>query len=302
MPQQPASSISTRAAGMRPRASAVAPGRASALRVAVRMDDHGGLERVQPRRLPAVERLLEQQHVAGDRARVVVAGQELHELVAQRQDARRLEADDRHAAGRERQQPADVLDRQLPRLVEHAGRDVGAAAADVRRDRRVGAGGVEVVERGEADVGLEPLRERVDEQRDVDAARAVAALGQRRGTCASRAAAAGGSGGSRAGGAAARRAASGASRFAMRGACGRAARGSRAARRTRGRGGRRRARRGCASRCCALIQAMSTPAGHSVRQALQPMQVVERLAEAGVVERDRAGQRLPQQVGAAARR
>ena len=40
------------------------------------------------------------------------------------------------------------------------------------------AGGVQVVERREADVGLQPLREGVDEQRDVDAARPVAPVGQ----------------------------------------------------------------------------------------------------------------------------
>ena len=98
----------------------------------------------------------------------LVAEAERERLVAQRQQARRLEADDGDAGGGERQQRIDQLAAAPSRPIDHAAGEKGPAAAMmaaalVERVQRV-AGGVQHARRGERVLALEDAVEGVDEE------------------------------------------------------------------------------------------------------------------------------------------
>ncbi len=110
--------------------------RAECFLVAMRMHEqplgHGPQWRREAARLRlARDELFEQQRLPRDRFGLLTEAH--HErLVAQRQQARRLEADDRHAGLGERQQRVDQRLGPVLRRGDHAARQVGAPAAVVR--------------------------------------------------------------------------------------------------------------------------------------------------------------------------
>ena len=134
-------------------------------------------QRVQLQREPpgirlAREELLEKERVRAEFHRFV-AREHRAELVAQRQQARGFEPDDRYAARGVRRQRIEQPARLVARLVHHTDRKEGAAAAErparVRRTRDVNAitRGLEHAQRGDRVLRLEVVVERVGEQDDV---------------------------------------------------------------------------------------------------------------------------------------
>ena len=118
--------------------------------------------------LLAQQELLEQEALAGHRARLVAAEQ-IDRLVAEREQARRLEPDDRHAASRIRQQPVDVPARVLASFRQHALRDHRTAAALLVDQLHAIAGGLEQLHRRAADLRTVVVDERVVEEHHVTA-------------------------------------------------------------------------------------------------------------------------------------
>src|SRR3989454_2063660 len=99
-----------------------------AVTVKQRLPTSGAERERQPARPLTQEKLLKQNRLPGDGARVVRA-HEVHRLVAQRQKARGLEPDDRDAPPRVWRQTPHVPGGVLPRLGEHPLGDERSATA-----------------------------------------------------------------------------------------------------------------------------------------------------------------------------
>src|SRR5947207_150121 len=112
--------------------------------------------------------VLEEQALLAHDARVVGA-QQVHPLVAQREQARGLEAHDGDAAPRVGDQPRHVPGRVLARLVEHALGDQRPAAALAIDEHDAIAGGLQHLDGGLADRGGVVRHERVVEEHDLAA-------------------------------------------------------------------------------------------------------------------------------------
>ena len=124
------------------------------------------------RRRFARQEFLEQQRVGRQRARVVAPDQR-GQLVAETENAARLEPDDRHAAREQRRQRRDAAFRLAARLLDQTDREEGAPAAErtaaaVRglRQMHAVAGGGEHAERGLDVLRLEIAVEGVGEEHD----------------------------------------------------------------------------------------------------------------------------------------
>ena len=157
--------------------------RAERFLMAVPVHDGAPLERPQRRRPPAgielaVDELFEQKRVRRHGARRG-GGDERQKLVAQREQARRLQADDRDSALRVRRERVDRALRFRARIVEQSGAEECSSAA--QRPAAVGcageghvvAGRHEDVVGGARDAGFEPAVEGVDEQHHLAVPRAA---------------------------------------------------------------------------------------------------------------------------------
>ena len=135
--------------------------------------------------LLAHQEFLEQEGVVGDRLRLL-AQPHGEKLVAQGEQARRLEADDRHALGDERRSAREQPLGLVARLVDLAGREIGAPTAQrPRADGRPGdgdpmAGRLEHAPRGMQDLGLEIVGEGVGEDHHRGVARIDVGGGEER--------------------------------------------------------------------------------------------------------------------------
>ena len=100
-----------------------------------------GFEREVERACPRLPRqeFLEQQRVRGQEPRVV-AFDERGELIAETQQAARLEADDRHSTRGERRERGDAALRLAARLIDEADGEEGASAAERPRPPSGGFG------------------------------------------------------------------------------------------------------------------------------------------------------------------
>ena len=114
------------------------------------------------------EQLLGEPHAFGDGPRRLGA-RELDVLLAQRHQAGRLEADDRDATLRERQQPLLQVERALPRIVEQPLRHRRATAAALAHQVHAIARELEQLDARASDADLGEARERVGEHDDVPA-------------------------------------------------------------------------------------------------------------------------------------
>ncbi len=131
----------------------------------------------------AREELLDQQRALGQRLRGGAQSQH-QELVTQRIEARRLEADDRRAPFDVRRERSDHAARLAFRLVDEAGGEVGPAATKRPhsvgivgkrpRDRDAIARPLQHGERGKRVLRLEVIGEGVNEQHDVNGLGALA--------------------------------------------------------------------------------------------------------------------------------
>src|SRR5262249_39051388 len=130
--------------------------------VAVRLDDRPTL---QARRLPpggADEELGEVERLLSEPARVVVVGEEAPELVAERRYAARLEADDGRAGADVVAERVEDLPQVALREAEHAVVvERPPAAEKLLRHRDRVARGLERLDRGARDLGVELVVERV---------------------------------------------------------------------------------------------------------------------------------------------
>ena len=97
------------------------------------------------------EQLLDQPGLLRDGLRARVVREQLQVLLAQRQQARRLAADDRHAALGVRREPPAIASRHAARLVEQALGDARAPAAAGALQPHAVAGGLEQLDRRAAD-------------------------------------------------------------------------------------------------------------------------------------------------------
>ena len=143
------------------------------------------------------EQLLDQPRLVRDDLRARVVGQQGQVLLAQRQQARRLAADDRHAALGLGREPLDHRLRHPARLVEQALGDARAPAAAGALEPHAPAGGLQQLDRRAPDRGLGEGRERVGEEDDVAARarrRRATACGPSARASGGRSAAAGGGG------------------------------------------------------------------------------------------------------------
>ena len=115
------------------------------------------------------DEFLEEKGVLRKQARLL-AGQERQKLVAQRQEARWLQPDHRHARADLRQERIQRAPRLGARLVDHACRKVGAATAERatggRRGHHLVACADQHAQGGAGDLGLHPAVERVGKEDD----------------------------------------------------------------------------------------------------------------------------------------
>src|SRR5262249_43301738 len=116
----------------------------------------------------AQQELFQQEALARDRARLVAA-QEIDRFVAKREQARRLETDDRDTALGVRQESLHVPSRVLAGFAEHALRDHRTPAALLVDELDPIAGRLEQLDRSAADLGAVVVDERIVEQHDVAA-------------------------------------------------------------------------------------------------------------------------------------
>jgi len=150
------------------------PGAHERLLVTVAVEQRLPAVAAEPQREPpaslANEKLLEQERLPGDGAGVVAA-QEVDALVAEGEEARRLEPDDRHTATRVGRQPRDVPGGVLARLGQHALGDERAPAAPAVDQHDAIAGRLEHLDGGDRDLRHVVGRERVVEQHHLAARR-----------------------------------------------------------------------------------------------------------------------------------
>ena len=138
------------------------------LLVAVRVQDHRAAGR-QLRRVELEQRLLEQARRGGDALDARVTGQQPRVVVADGEDAARLQPGQRDAPLRERVEQLQVAGGVAAGVVDEALAEHRAPAADDLGEQHAGARGREHADGCLADVGALVVRPRVVEERDLRA-------------------------------------------------------------------------------------------------------------------------------------